>query len=1040
MTPRIRILELDSNRHGDLFGRLMADLCLALGYDQPRLNIHKSGREIDIEAEHRAERRCMIAECKAEADPIGGGEVNKFVGSLDAEKRKRRRRSTVGYFISVSGFRESAIEQEKDLGNKRLVLFDGKRVVEELVRGRVVVSLERAMERAGRCASSQADELMPQRACELLAHDSGWIWALYFTTHGEVTHFALVHADGEPLGANLADCIVSSDQSCGGRLHTLTYLPPRTEASVSEESIQRARAKYFGYLAAECGEIQLEGLPADEQIGSRKLNLEKIFVPLYLEATDGGERRASASDPGESNRALGEPGRRPVGTVLSEQTRLAVLATPGGGKSTLLKRLAIAYAFPERRALLDDMLPDRSWLPVFIRCRQLDDAVSSPIRAIIDRISERAEMPELSQSFSSLISGALHSGNVLLLIDGLDEITHDGDRVAFALQLRAFLATYPKVSIVVTSREAGFRIVGRALSSQCVHYKLADLDDPDIERLVLAWHREVIGDREEVRLEAERLSSTICSSDRIRQLAQNPLLLTTLLLVKRWVGQLPTRRTVLYGKAIEVLLMTWNVEAHEPLDQDEVIPQLAFLAFTMMSRGTQRISRKGLHETLALARSQMPEVLAYAKLNETELIEQVELRSSLLMLTGHEIEDGTLQPVYEFRHLTFQEYLAAVAVVEGYYPDRGETDTPLTSLEAHLDDEQWKEVVPLAAVLAGRNSHSLVRRIIDVCKAIPSGDDALPRVPTPALSLLAQCIIDEVQIPPEIVEEALETIARRDRGPSPLVPLVYRSKYANTLHDLVRRTFMSSSTDMGSLGSALAEITLEQLHWYDNEATTPPAVNSLLLLLDGPDPADRAVGALGIMELAFSAVHKTLSGKDCLRAAAEHLRHALDSDIPQVHFACSWAFAWLGESGLWSPVDNPSVLPRLLEIWRNSSLLSIQRQSAWAIAHSPVFDRSIKLLPEPDADVIQFLKEQAGIEVDGGGPRSRFKRRAAWLLAFYWRKPWTDEELANLIEATETERDNWRDKLLSCLGEPGASILSHKQRKRRPQGKANGTT
>jgi hypothetical protein len=44
-TTNIRILEEDSNRRGDLFGRLMADLFVALGYEQPRLNIHDSLEE-----------------------------------------------------------------------------------------------------------------------------------------------------------------------------------------------------------------------------------------------------------------------------------------------------------------------------------------------------------------------------------------------------------------------------------------------------------------------------------------------------------------------------------------------------------------------------------------------------------------------------------------------------------------------------------------------------------------------------------------------------------------------------------------------------------------------------------------------------------------------------------------------------------------------------------------------------------------------------------------------------------------------------------
>src|SRR5260370_32440157 len=102
----IRILEKDNNRRGDLFGRLMADLFVALGYEQPRLNVHKSGRELDLEAEHRLEPRRAIGECKATAEPIGGDDLNKFVGVLDAEHEDKV--PVTGYFISLSGFKETA--------------------------------------------------------------------------------------------------------------------------------------------------------------------------------------------------------------------------------------------------------------------------------------------------------------------------------------------------------------------------------------------------------------------------------------------------------------------------------------------------------------------------------------------------------------------------------------------------------------------------------------------------------------------------------------------------------------------------------------------------------------------------------------------------------------------------------------------------------------------------------------------------------------------------------------------------------------------
>ena len=42
-------------------------------------------------------------------------------------------------------------------------------------------------------------------------------------------------------------------------------------------------------------------------------------------------------------------------------------------------------------------------------------------------------------------------------------------------------------------------------------------------------------------------------------------------------------------------------------------------------------------------------------------------RTTLLAEVGEQRHNGRLEPVYEFRHLTFQEYLAGLALVEGRY-------------------------------------------------------------------------------------------------------------------------------------------------------------------------------------------------------------------------------------------------------------------------------------------------------------------------------------------------------------------------------------
>ncbi|MDQ1352966.1 MAG: hypothetical protein QG657_3272 [Acidobacteriota bacterium] len=1007
----IRILEKEANKRGDLFTRLMKDLFLTLGYDNPRFNIHKPGREMDIEAVHRTEKKRMFAECKATEEKSGGDNINKFVGALDAEKRKSPDMGVEGYFVSLSGFKESAIEQEKEAGD-RVILIDGQRVIDELIRGNIIVSPLKAMEQATHCAAGHGENVKADESFELLAHDTGWIWVAYFLQNKQKTHFALIHADGEALAQEPAQAIIQADQSVGGDLHTLEYLALAGHPAISDKQVKEALDKYLHYLEQEFGGITLEGMPADQEVGPRRLNLENIFVPLYLVISVEKEQEqgllASAGDVANRKAKKG-PGRLPVGRLISKYPYLAILAAPGAGKTTLIKRLAVAYAFPERRALIADELPDKDWLPLLIRCRQLGATVSSPISEILCDIARRAELNDWKDAFSLLVNRALRDGNVLLLVDGLDEISDESSRVSFVKQLRTFLATYPNVNVVVTSREAGFRIVGGALRAHCREYQIANFDNNDIRRLTLAWHKEVMGDRPDVHEEAEKLANTIWENERVQQLAKNPLLLTTLLLVKRWVGQLPTRRSVLYGKAIEVLLMTWNVEAYQPMELDEAIPQLSFVAFTMMKEGIQRISSRRLNEILMLARKQMPEVLGYTRYSVAEFIKRIEYRSSLLMLSGHDIEDGTLVPMYEFRHLTFQEYLTARAIVDGYYPDRKDEDTLLSVLEPHLMDEKWKEVVPLAAVLAGRNVQPLVQCLIQQCKRLKTThSDHFPMSPA---VLLGQCILDEIQLVPKLLEEALEWIARRINSLSPIIPSLSKGRYGEVFLKVVQDAYMSSDTDLLSLGGALGSIYLHRMgrmrkteHYQD-----PLLYEKITNFLESKNTLQKALGVLGVMDIAFYFSDKGPPSelKKQQKLWGEKIVSSLFSDIPYLHIAACWAYVWLGNTGAWTPKRRPDVLSRLLYLWKNSPLPDVKYMARRAISSLLIVDRDLKPLPEPDADSIRFIKKKILVN-------ERWEKVASLVIAFYWKKPWSDEELAGKVKNSKLREPN-RTLMLKAL-------------------------
>lgn len=148
----IRLLASANNERGDIFTRLTKDLFFALGYDNLRLDVRKSGRELDLQGEHRFESRRVVGECKAHAVKMGGDELNKFFGALARERNKCAPTPVAGYLVSLSGFTETAIEQEIETGDDRANLLDAQKVIEELKRCRVIVGHTDAAERAGHCA------------------------------------------------------------------------------------------------------------------------------------------------------------------------------------------------------------------------------------------------------------------------------------------------------------------------------------------------------------------------------------------------------------------------------------------------------------------------------------------------------------------------------------------------------------------------------------------------------------------------------------------------------------------------------------------------------------------------------------------------------------------------------------------------------------------------------------------------------------------------------------------------------------------------
>ncbi len=1013
--PAIRLLEPDANKRGDLFTTLASDLFLCLGYENPRLNIHKGGYELDVKADHAADKSLAVAECKATTDLPGGSDLNKFYGVLDGEKRKAGERHVAGYFVSLFGFKESGVEMEQQNAS-RFTLLDGPKVVEHLMRGQRLCDFSVATDQAGRCMGRMPDLKLDDTRI-VLSHSNGLFWAVCYTRGAVRSHVVLIAADGTPAQAELARSLIAADQNCGGDLHDLICLNPNVQlGKFSQEQVLVTREAWRRYLEHECGFISIEGIPSDEAVASRRFRLEDLFVPQQLNIKGEDDKMIETS----------------VAEALTTHHRLAILAAPGGGKSTLLKRLAVAYADPQRRTLATDQLPDREWFPIFLRCRELRELARRPLGDLLQDLARKDHLSHHSEVFLALAHDALQRGTALLLVDGLDEISDDAARTALVCTLRAALDVWPQTSLVLTSREAGFRHVAPHLAPFCQQTFLATLGEDDIRTLSERWHVQVDGDSAEVRESARQLADRIIGNDRVVQLAGNPLLLTTLFLVKRQTGDLPTGRAKLYAEAVKVLLWSWNVEGHDRISLDDAEPRLAWVAYDMMMAGVQRISRTRLRVSLTAANTVLEDTFGLSRLDPGTFIDRVEYRSSLLMITGKDVEEGRIEDFYEFRHLTFQEYLTARACVESWHAGRTDCDTLADVLQPHLEQEKWKEVIPLAAVLGGRQTAALLTLMIEALRVADPNSKA--RAPEKQLLvLLLQCLADEAPASPTLIEQAAHCL-------------------------LVHARSLESAPCIGQFwsgrhGPPVRQFAVTQL---DSADWAVPAVH----VLAGSIQSQLQAGKLGAIEEAFRHVNSTFLKKEAHEEPSTLLRERVEAtllallnafllqrqkndakDVPpsgamqachdqlceflwSEHLAeqhsAVWAFAWLGTCGSvptrlfqWREAGATTPLPKHTDIIGRLAGLALRAShpwtreyAGWAIATQPLMaqgrGRFCANLREQDEISMQTLEQRLD---------EQQRRLASLIVGFYRQRPHTDVELCQSAAESLSKTHLWSCKL-----------------------------
>jgi NACHT domain len=367
---------------------------------------------------------------------------------------------------------------------------------------------------------------------------------------------------------------------------------------------------------------------------------------------------------------------------LAECPRLLIDGRAGGGKTTILQWIAVRAARGDFEGAASRL---NGYIPFFIRLREhaapQDDAgiALPPPEKFLDKVA-----PLLAPEAPSWPRTQLQSGRALILVDGMDEVP-EGQRPAVLSWLGQLIELFPDLHYVVTTRPGAVK--QSAFDEMSFAWATLEPMDPVLIRtFVDQWHkamREWQKDGEsQQHLTAFRdeLLKALDGDRFLSELANTPLLAGLICALNQHLAaQLPRRRGEIFEKALAMFYerdRKRRIQTTFALDPAATYHLLGDLALRLVRGGVAEIDTESARGALYRSSATLPN----GPYDGSELYRHLLLRSGLL----REPTSGYV----DFVHRTFQEYLAAKALVES---------DGIAEIVKNAADDQWREVVILSA-------------------------------------------------------------------------------------------------------------------------------------------------------------------------------------------------------------------------------------------------------------------------------------------------------------------------------------------------------
>jgi hypothetical protein len=385
---------------------------------------------------------------------------------------------------------------------------------------------------------------------------------------------------------------------------------------------------------------------------------------------------------------------------------LLLTGDPGSGKTCFVKSEMLAYS---RRSTRLNFSPDsESWhsqhVPLMVQLSQVaaeNDLMAVGLLGIASRLLERrgTKLP------TAVLEDLLAQGRLALFFDGLDEVVSVEKRAMVVQKINELIAAaIPKGNrFVVTSRPAAVNVVNLLPALRKV--ELQGLGETEIATLIKRILSLRLSDTEGGVVVDEQSGSNTDGSivnkilqdcrekPGVARLAQNPLLLTLLVMIYANSGAPSAKRHRIYEEAIRTLATVRGRQTgHDPVSAQDLRERLGAVALSVYRKESGILPTRT--EVTEVIRTVMEKQVGrqVPQLDSEKFIQKVAESTGLIAFSGDEGVGGGL---ITFMHHSFMEYFAAVGLSK---------ELDKLDLKQLVKQPRWLEILTLLAGIIGENA------------------------------------------------------------------------------------------------------------------------------------------------------------------------------------------------------------------------------------------------------------------------------------------------------------------------------------------------